>query len=90
MANKSETEIREWCIAYLAKSLKRPPDKIDPNAKFSRLGLDSASSVNLLMDLEEYLGAELSSDLVFEYPTIAQLARQIAGHASGSAGGGVD
>jgi len=45
--NPTESEICDWCVAYLAKSLKLPPERIDPQAKFARLGLDSAASVFL-------------------------------------------
>jgi len=73
-------KVQDWCVNYLAKSLNRPINLIDPNAKFARLGVDSASSVFFLMDLEEWLAVELPPDLVFEHPTIAQLARFIAKH----------
>jgi acyl carrier protein len=82
VAAQTESEIRDSCIGYLAKALKRPAQLIDPNAKFARLGVDSATSVFLLVELEELLGTELPANLVFEYPTIAQLARQIASRAS--------
>jgi acyl carrier protein len=78
-SNKTEAEIRDWCIGYLAKTLKRPANSIDPEAKLARLGVDSATSVFLLVELEELLDVELPTNLVFEYPTITQLARQIAG-----------
>jgi acyl carrier protein len=80
----TESEIRDWCIAYLARSLKRPKDLIDPNVKFARLGVDSATSVFLLVELEVLLGTELPTSLVFEYPTITQLARQIADRTRGA------
>jgi hypothetical protein len=34
-------------------------------------------SVIFLLDLEEWLGLALSSDLVFEHPSIADLARHL-------------
>lgn len=74
----TESDIRDWCTAYLAKSLKLSAELIDPNKKFARFGIDSASSVFFLMDLEEWLAIELPADIIFEYPTIAQLARYIA------------
>jgi acyl carrier protein len=73
-----ESEIRDRCTNYLAKLLNRPAKLIDPHAKFARLGVDSAKSVFLLMELEEWLAIELPTDIIFEYPTIAQLAQHIA------------
>jgi acyl carrier protein len=45
---------------------------------FARLGLDSANSVFLIVELEDWLGLELTPDLLFEYPTIGELARHLA------------
>jgi acyl carrier protein len=45
---------------------------------FTRMGLDSANSVFLIVELEDWLGLELTPDLVFEHPTISELARHLA------------
>jgi acyl carrier protein len=82
-ANPNETEIRDWCIQYLARTLDLTAEAIDPDVKFARLGLDSANSVFLIVELEDWLGLELTPDLVFEHPTIADLARYLAGRATG-------
>jgi acyl carrier protein len=82
-ANPTETEIRDWCIQYLARTLDLTAEAIDPDVKFARLGLDSANSVFLIVELEDWLGLELTPDLVFEHPTIADLARYLAGRATG-------
>jgi acyl carrier protein len=74
----TETEIRDWCLAYLARSLKLAPEHIDPRAKFARLGMDSAASVFLVAELEDWLGLELSVELIFEHQTPAALARHLA------------
>jgi acyl carrier protein len=77
-ANPTESEIRDWCVAYLARTLKLSPERIDPQAKFARLGLDSAASVFLVADLEDWLGVDLSAELIFEHQTPAALARYLA------------
>jgi len=74
----SEAQIREWCIAELARALKLAPERINPQAKFARLGLDSAASALLIADLEDWLGVELSAELIFEHETPAALARHVA------------
>ncbi len=74
----SEAAIRDWCIAYLTRTLDRPNLEIDASVPFSRLGLDSATSVWFIVALEEWLGVELTPDIVFEYPTIADLAQHLA------------
>jgi len=77
-SNPSESEILDWCMAYLARTFKTPVDRIRPHAKFARLGMDSAASVFFLMELEEWLGVELPTEIVFECPTPAELARYVA------------
>src|SRR6516165_5265570 len=74
----TESEIIDWCVAYLAKSLNLKPDRIDPQAKFARLGMDSAASVFLVSDLEDWLGLDLSVEMLFEHQTPAALARYLA------------
>jgi acyl carrier protein len=81
----SETEIRDWCVQYLSRTLDLPRDTVDPDVKFARLGLDSANSVYLIVELEDWLGLELTPDLVFEHPTIGELARHLAERIAGQA-----
>jgi len=42
------------------------------------MGLDSANSVFLIVELEDWLGLELTPELLFEHPTIRVLARHLA------------
>jgi acyl carrier protein len=81
--NVSENEIREWCVQYLARTLDLPQETVDPDVKFARLGLDSANSVYLIVELEDWLGLELTPDLVFEHPTIGELARYLTERIAG-------
>jgi acyl carrier protein len=76
--NPSEAAIRDWCVEYLARTLDLPNHTIDPGMTFARLGLDSANSVFLIVELEDWLGLELTPDLLFEHPTILELARHLA------------
>ena len=75
----SEAAIRDWCVEYLARTL--PDQTIDTEMTFARMGLNSANSVFLIVELEDWLGLELTPDLVFEYPTICELARHLAARA---------
>jgi acyl carrier protein len=77
-AKPTEPEICEWCTSYLAKQLELPVSQIDPQAEFARLGIDSATSVFFVIDLEEWLGLELPSNIAFEYSSIAELAGYLA------------
>jgi acyl carrier protein len=82
----SEFAIRAWCVKYLAQTLNLPHQAVDPDVKFARLGLDSANSVYMIVELEDWLGLELTPDLVFEHPTISELARYLAGRAASENG----
>jgi len=79
-SHPTELEIRDWCVAYLAKSFKTPVERIDPSAKFARHGMDSAASVFFIVELEEWLGIELPTEVVFNHPSPANLARHITQH----------
>ena len=78
-----EAAIRNRCVEYLALTLGLPNEEIEPDVNFARLGLDSANSVYLIVELEEWLGLELAPDLLFEHPTISDLARYLAARAAG-------
>ena len=73
----SEGEIRDWCIAYLRRTVDAPAAAVDIDASFAAMGIDSASSAYFIVELEEWLGIELEPELVFDHPTIADLARHI-------------
>src|SRR5258708_32397403 len=72
--NLTETEIRDWCIAYVKRTVGDPSIAAGPDITFPQMGLDSASSAYFVVELEECLGIELHPEIVVEHPTIAQLA----------------
>jgi len=84
----SEAQICDFCLDYLIRTLPPtiPSHEIVAEARFASLGLDSASSTHLLVELEDWLGIELSPEVVFEYPTIGDLARFLAGQSPASDG----
>ena len=71
-------QITAFCVTSLANVLRITTDKVKTDTKFSRLGLDSAMVVYVLMELEEKLGLELSPDDFYDYPTIDELSRHLA------------
>jgi acyl carrier protein len=78
VASVTETEISDWCIGCLRRMIDAPLAAIEPDATFVQMGLDSATSVYFVVELEEWLGRELDPEVVGEYPTVAQLARHLA------------
>lgn len=87
--NVTESAIRDWCIAYVRRTIDDPSIAIGPDATFAEMGLDSASSAYFIVELEEWLGCELDPEIVFDHPTIADLARYIlTRQGGGNAGDG--
>ncbi len=84
----TEADVRDWCCQYLARALKLSPGRIDHQATFSRLGLDSAESLFLVAALEDWSGLELASDIAFEHPSVSDLARYVIGRFDESRGSG--
>jgi acyl carrier protein len=71
-------EIERWIAARLATRLGTPNLEIDPTVPFAHYGMDSQNALGLSGDLEEWLGTELSPTLVWDYPTVRQLASYLA------------
>jgi acyl carrier protein len=58
--------------------LERVATDIDPDTKFSRMGFDSAMSVQLAVALEQLLGIEIGPDAIADHPTISRLVTYLA------------
>lgn len=78
-ATRTESEIRDWCLDYMKRTVEDPAIVVGPEIPFPQMGLDSATSAYFIVELEEWLGMELEPELAFDYPTIAELARHIVG-----------
>jgi acyl carrier protein len=77
----TKDEISAFCVDQLADILHVPKDGIDPRVNFARLGLDSAMSVYLVIELEEKLKIELDTDALADHPTIEALSSHLADRA---------
>ncbi|WP_456622383.1 acyl carrier protein [Bradyrhizobium sp. P5_C12] len=71
-------QISDFCVTALANILRISTDRVDTGTKFNRLGLDSAMLVYLMMELEEKLDLELSTDDFYDHPTVETLSRFLA------------
>jgi acyl carrier protein len=78
LAAVTEAEISDWCVDCLRRMIDAPLAAVEPNATFAQMGLDSATSVYFVVELEEWLGRELEPEIVGDYPTVAQLAHHLA------------
>jgi acyl carrier protein len=83
----SEADIRVWCLDYLGRNFADASLAGDPDASFAELGLDSVHAAHFIVELEEWLGVELDPELIYEHPTVADLARHVfARHFAGDSG----
>jgi acyl carrier protein len=75
VSGEADAEIRQWCVQYLSRVAKRPPERISHDAEFTSFGLDSAELLFMVSALEDEFGLDLASDTTVEYATVATLAR---------------
>ncbi len=70
--------IQDWLISWIAKQRKLAITEIDPNQSLTYYNLNSLDSMNLLGDLETWLGYSIVPDWLWDSPSIDALAKQIA------------
>jgi len=73
-------------MACLQRMVDNPAMPIGPELTFTQMGLDSATSVYFVVELEEWLGRELQPEIVDDYPTVAALAHHLANGAEDGGG----
>jgi len=69
--------IQLWLVRRIATELKVDREKIDVRESFDHINLDSVAILAITLDLEQWLGFEISVDLVWDYPTIHDIANLI-------------
>lgn len=74
----NQEAIQEWLIAQLAERLEIDPEDIDIQEPFDSYDLSSAQALILLGKLEKWLGHNFNPVLIFNYPTVEQLAQRLA------------
>lgn len=71
-------EVRTRLIEYLSTKLHQPAEKLSTKQSFQRLGLDSLSLIEMVLDLEAFCGQPLETSIVFEQPCIEDLSVYVA------------
>ena len=66
--------------AILADALYIDPQELDDHAGFANLGLDSILAVEVTNRLNSTFGTSLQATRLYDYPTIAALAKYLASH----------
>ena len=70
--------IEDWLVSRLAQILRVDRDEIDVHEPFVNYGLGSYQGVELAGDLGEWLKCDLPETLVWDYPTIEEVARYLS------------
>ena len=76
--NWNAEQLEDWLINRVAQLLEQPADDIDPDMPFNSLGLDSINVMDLIVELDDLLGVEIESTIVWDYPTIRLLSEYVA------------
>ncbi|MET7454868.1 SDR family NAD(P)-dependent oxidoreductase [Streptomyces sp. NPDC005574] len=76
--------VRAWLTAAVAEAAGLDPVAVDPDRPIAELGLGSRQLVTLAANLSERLGRSLNPALVFEHPTVAELAEAVLDDRPGS------
>jgi acyl carrier protein len=77
-SSASEHEIRSWLVTQLSEALSLPPGELREDRSLFDLGLDSAAAVGVTDELSEWLDRPIEPALLYDHPTIEQLAGFLA------------
>ncbi len=71
---RGSAEIQRWMQKTIGDELNVAGESLDPTEPFTSYGLDSIAAFTLTLDLADWLERDLPASLLWEYPTIAELA----------------
>jgi len=70
-------QVREECIALIAKQKSISPEKIGLESTFDELAVDSLDRVSLAFDIEEKYEIEIPEDKLGQIKTVGDMVRGI-------------
>ncbi|WP_052172659.1 type I polyketide synthase [Nocardia sp. BMG111209] len=74
----SADAIRDWLVSEIASRSELDPERVDVHRPLVEFGLGSADLVELVVDLSDVAGRFLDTNLLFDHPTIAEVAVAVA------------
>jgi polyketide synthase 12/myxalamid-type polyketide synthase MxaF len=75
---ESLADIRRWLIEFFSASLGINPQELDPAERFKSYGVDSAAALRITAGVAQHLGRPLEQTLLWDCPTVDQLAAYLA------------
>lgn len=83
MTGHDHVSLSTRIIQLLSSELKMPVADFRPDVPLTQYGLDSIAALTIAGELEDELGLELPSALLWDCPTIARLADYLADMVAG-------
>ena len=75
---RSRQEIEAWLQRRIATFVGCYPHEVDVDTRFSEFGLDSVAALDLLGELEDWLGRQVPQRLLARHDRVAALAAHLA------------
>ncbi|MFI9649567.1 type I polyketide synthase [Streptomyces sp. NPDC052040] len=69
--------LRETVLHAVAEVLEMPPERVDPDAGFFQMGMDSMLAARVRVQLEAGLGRRLPAPVMFEHPSVEALSAHL-------------
>jgi len=69
-----ESEVQATILEILNRLLHLPKEKVDLDASFSALGVDSISAVEIMRDINRTFHCQLDTVMIYDHPTVEKLA----------------
>ncbi|MFW6695378.1 amino acid adenylation domain-containing protein [Streptomyces sp. MAR4 CNX-425] len=78
-APPAPADVERWLVERIAHGLGLSPAAVDTTRPFTALGLDSRQATAIAAELGDRVGRPVSTGVVFDHPTVRQLAAHLGG-----------
>jgi acyl carrier protein len=78
ISSRRPSTITDWLVERVAELLDLPARDIDTALPLAELGIDSVGAVSLVGEVEDEWQLDVDPTMIFDYPTIADIAVFIA------------
>jgi acyl carrier protein len=75
---RSAQEISDWLVGEVAKLIAVERSVVSPDGPLVDYLTDSRDALSLAAELQHWLGRDVSAYVMWDFPTIAALARHLA------------
>jgi acyl-CoA synthetase (AMP-forming)/AMP-acid ligase II/alkylation response protein AidB-like acyl-CoA dehydrogenase/acyl carrier protein len=86
-ATGARPDIVAYTTQWIVGEFGCPKEAVTPTTPFSELGMDSVTAMKMITALESKFMVELPSTLIWDYPTVAQIAEFLAAKSAATSTG---